>query len=183
MNEQIDINELGKRIKRRDEEAFRVVYVEYFSKLQHYAMRYLYDWDESENRVQDAFFTLWSNLDKYDEKRNVVAYLLTIVKNACLKYIRSLKIHDNNQDKMIEAMLFSDLPNEEPDENLQRRLNQILAQLPEKQKEVLLKHAVEHKTLPSIAKELDIAESTAKTHYKRAIALLRKNLQFIIFGF
>lgn len=58
-----------------------------------------------------------------------------------------------------------------------------LAQLPEKQKEVLLKHAVEHKTLPSIAKELDIAESTAKTHYKRAIALLRKNLQFIIFGF
>lgn len=146
-------------------------------------MRYLYDWDEAENLVQDAYFTLWSNLDKYDEKRNVIAYLLTIVKNTCLKYIRNLKIQDNNRDKMIEAMLFSNLPYEEPDENLQQRLNQILAQLPEKQKEVLLKHAVEHQTLPSIAKELDIAESTAKTHYKRAIALLRKNLQFIIFGF
>ena len=141
------------------------------------------DWDEAENLVQEAFFTLWCNLDKYNENRNIIAYLLTIVKNACLKYIRDLKIHDNNQDKMIEAILFSNLPDEEPDENLHRRLNQILAQLPEKQKEVLLKHAVEHKTLPSIAKELDIAESTAKTHYKRAIAILRKNLQFIIFGF
>ncbi len=183
MNEEININELGKRIKRRDEEAFRVMYLEYFSKFQHYAMRYLYDWDEAENLVQEAFFTLWCNLDKYNENRNIIAYLLTIVKNACLKYIRDLKIHDNNQDKMIEAILFSNLPDEEPDENLHRRLNQILAQLPEKQKEVLLKHAVEHKTLPSIAKELDIAESTAKTHYKRAIAILRKNLQFIIFGF
>ena len=39
------------------------------------------------------------------------------------------------------------------------------------------------KLLLGTGKELDIAESTAKTHYKRAIALLRKNLQFIIFGF
>ena len=179
----LDIQELGRRIKRRDEEAFRILYIEYFSDLRHYAMRYLYDWNEAETLVQDAYFTLWCNLDKYDGKRNIIAYLLTYVKNACLNYIRNLKIKDNNQDKVIEAMFFSNIVDEEPDEALHRRLNEILSQLPEKQKEVLLKHVVERKTIPDIAKELNIAESSVKTHYKRAISVLRKNLCFILFGF
>ena len=178
----LNIQELGRRIKKQDEEAFRILYIEYFSNLRHYAMRYLYDWDEAENLVQEAYFTLWCNLDKYDGERNIIAYLLTYVKNACLKYIRNLKIQDNNQDKIIEAMLFSNITDEEPNEELQHRLNEILSQLPEKQKEVLLKHVVERKTIPDIAKELNIAESSVKTHYKRAIALLRKNLCFILFG-
>lgn len=66
------------------------------------------------------------------------------------------------------------MTNSEPDENLLCRLNEILDRLPDKQREVLLKHVVERKTLPSIAQELSIAESTVKTHYKRAITLLRK---------
>ena len=178
----LDIQELGRRIKKHDEEAFRILYIKYFSNLRHYAMRYLYDWNEAEDLVQEAYFTLWCNLDKYDGERNIIAYLLTYVKNACLKYIRNLKIQDSDQDKIIEAMLFSNITDEEPDEELQHRLNEILSQLPEKQKEVLLKHVVDHKTIPDIAKELNIAESSVKTHYKRAIALLRKNLCFILFG-
>ena len=178
-----DIEELGHRIKKRDEEAFRVLYAEAFSNLQHYAMRYLYDWDEAENLVQESFFSLWCNLDKYDGERNIVTYLLVIVKNNCLNYIRDLHIRDQHQDKMIEALLFSNLREEEPNEQLTHRLNRVLERLPEKQREVLLKHVVEQKTLPDIARELHIAESTAKTHFKRAMALLRENLRFIILGF
>ena len=179
----IEKSNLGLRIKKRDLDAFHELYKTSFLPLQHYAMRYLYDWNEAENLVQDAYFTLWCNLDKYDGKRNIIAYLLTYVKNACLNYIRNLKIKDNNQDKVIEAMFFSNIVDEEPDEALHRRLNEILSQLPEKQKEVLLKHVVERKTIPDIAKELNIAESSVKTHYKRAISVLRKNLCFILFGF
>ena len=140
MNHDIDIKELGYRIKKGDEKAFQILYVEYFYNLQYYAMRYLYDWEEAENLVQDAFLSLWCNLDKYDEERNVVYYLLTFVRNSCLKYIRNLKIRDNNQDKVIEALLFSNMTDEEPDENLLKRLNEVLSRLPDKQKEVLLKH-------------------------------------------
>ena len=77
MNHDIDIKELGYRIKKGDEKAFQILYVEYFYNLQYYAMRYLYDWEEAENLVQDAFLSLWCNLDKYDAERNVVYYLLT----------------------------------------------------------------------------------------------------------
>ena len=182
MRQEVDIKDLGRKIKERDEEAFRFLYVEYFHNLQSYAMRYLYDWEEAENLVQDAFLTLWCNLHKYDAERNIITYLLTFIRNACLKYIRDLKIQDRHQNKVIEALLFSNMTNSEPDENLLCRLNEILDRLPDKQREVLLKHVVERKTLPSIAQELSIAESTVKTHYKRAITLLRKNLRFVIFG-
>ena len=183
MNHEIDIKELGYRIKKGDEKAFQILYVEYFYNLQYYAMRYLYDWEEAENLVQDAFLSLWCNLDKYDAERNVVYYLLTFVRNSCLKYIRNLKIRDNNQDKVIEALLFSNMTDEEPDENLLKRLNEVLSRLPDKQKEVLLKHIVERKTLPEIARELGVAESTTKTHYKRAMTFMRENLHVILGGF
>lgn len=177
-----DIKELGRRVKRGDEKAFRILYAEAFPNLQQYAMRYLYNWQEAEDLVQEAFFSLWCNLDKYDDSRNIITYLLVIVKNNCLNYLRDLKIRDQNLDKMVEALLFANLRDEEPDEQLVRRLNEVLDQLPEKQREVLLKHVVDQQTLPDIARELNIAESTAKTHYKRAIAVLRENLRFIILG-
>ena len=48
MRQEVDIKDLGRKIKERDEEAFRFLYVEYFHNLQSYAMRYLYDWEEAE---------------------------------------------------------------------------------------------------------------------------------------
>ena len=56
MRQEVDIKDLGRKIKERDEEAFRFLYVEYFHNLQSYAMRYLYDWEEAENLVQGVTY-------------------------------------------------------------------------------------------------------------------------------
>ena len=93
-----------------------------------------------------------------------------------------MKIRDSHKDKIIEALLFSNIREEEPDRDLLVRLNEILTHLSDKQREILLKHVVESKTIPQIALELQLAESTVKTHYKRAIAILRSNFRFILFG-
>ena len=72
-------------------------------------MRYLYDWDDAEDLVQDAFLSLWSHPERYNETQPVFYYLLGIVKNNCLNYLRSLNIQYKHQDKIIEAMLFSSI--------------------------------------------------------------------------
>lgn len=61
------------------------------------------------------------------------------------------------KDKIIEALLFANIREEEPDQDLLVRLNEILTHLSEKQREILLKHVVESKTIPRIALELTIA--------------------------
>lgn len=174
--------ELGHLIKKRNPEAFHELYRTSFNKLQKYAMRYLYDWNEAEDLVQDAFFSLWSHPERYNEKQPVFYYLLGIVKNNCLNYLRSLDIQYKHQDKIIEAMLFSNIEDPEIDEDIHDRLKHILDLLPEKQREVLLLHVVEKKKVREIAEQMNIAETTVKTHFQRALAILRNNLKFVLFG-
>ena len=56
-------------------------------------------------------------------------YLLGIVKNNCLNYLRSLNIQYKHQDKIIEAMLFSTIEDPEIDEDIHERLEYILNSL------------------------------------------------------
>ena len=66
--------------------------------------------------------------------------------------------------------------------DIHERLKTILDTLPEKQKEVVLLHIVEKKKIKEIATQMDIAETTVKTHFKRAMAILRNNLKLVLFG-
>ena len=157
----IEKSNLGLRIKKRDLDAFHELYKTSFLPLQHYAMRYLYDWKQAEDLVQDAFLSLWDHLERYDEKQPVFYYMLGII---------------------IEAMLFSGIEDPEIDEDIHERLKTILDTLPEKQKEVVLLHIVEKKKIKEIATQMDIAETTVKTHFKRAMAILRNNLKLVLFG-
>ena len=182
MDEFMKKDELGSRIKKRDVKAFHELYKTSFLPLQHYAMRYLYDWKEAEDMVQEAFLSLWSNPERYDERQPVSYYLLGIVKNKCMNYLRNLDIQYKHQDKIIEAMLFSSVEDPEIDEDIHARLKYILELLPEKQREVLLLHIVEKKKVREIAEEMNISEATVKTHFQRALAQLRSSLKFILFG-
>ncbi len=175
-------DDLGHLIKKHDQEAFHELYRTSFNKLQQYAMRYLYDWDDAEDLVQDAFLSLWSHPERYNETQPVFYYLLGIVKNNCLNYLRSLNIQYKHQDKIIEAMLFSSIEDPDIDEDIHERLEYILNTLPEKQREVLLLHVVEKKKVREIAEQMDIAETTVKTHFQRALSILRNNLKFVLLG-
>ena len=86
----IEKSNLGLRIKKRDLDAFHELYKTSFLPLQHYAMRYLYDWKQAEDLVQDAFLSLWDHLERYDEKQPVFYYMLGIILNNCLNYLRYL---------------------------------------------------------------------------------------------
>lgn len=99
-----------------------------------------------------------------------------------MNYLRDLEIQCKHQDKIIEAILFSSIEDPEIDEDIHERLKHILDLLPEKQREVVLLHIVERKKIREIAKRMGIAETTVKTHFKRAMAILRNNLKFLLFG-
>ena len=144
LNEQ-ELKEIGCRVKRGDHEAFHTLYRCYFERYVRYAVRYTCDVEEATDLVQNAFFSLWENLSQYDENKNIFLYLLIIVKNNCLNYLRSIKIKDSHGDKIVEAMLFSGVDDEGVDDDIRARLKQVLQELPDKGRFVLLEHIVEGK--------------------------------------
>ena len=159
-----EIRTLNHRIKQGDIEAFHTLYTECFEQLCTYACRFVYDQEEAQDIVQDSFYALWTNLRFYNPDYSVLTYLTQIVKNNCYNYLNSLRIHDEHRDKIIEALLFSDLHDSEPDEDIRRRLHEVLDELPERGRAILLAHVLEKKKLKTIADEMGIAESTVKTH-------------------
>lgn len=177
-----ELKELGYRVKAGEAGAFHVLYRRFFARYVQYATRYTYDQEEAADLVQNAFFSLWEHLEQYDEQRNIFLYLLVIVKNNCLGYLRGMQIKDRHGDKIIEAMLFSDMPEAEVDEDVRGRLREVLEELPEKGRCVLLQHVVEGKKVKDIAAEMNVAESTVKTHLKRSLKFLRERLSLILFA-
>lgn len=171
------------RIKVRDTEAFHRLYTDCFPMLERYAMRYVYDWAEAKDIVQEAFFSFWENAGRYDSARDPVQYLLGTVKYKCSNYLRSLRIKDSHRDKIIEALLFSAIEDHSVEPDVERRLKAVLSTISQKQMEVLKRHVISGETMPEIAAEMGISESTAKTHYRRAMDVLRRHLVMILFGF
>ena len=57
------------------------------------------------------------------------------------------------------------------------RVEEKLAQLPDKQREVFLKCVVEEKKYQEVADELDVSINTIKKHMSRALKFLRDELQ------
>ena len=176
------INLLNYRLKHRDTEAFHVIYRKHFAALRAYAQRYVYDVAVAEDIVQDVFLSLWTNLHKYDPQKEVFPYLLTITRNNSLNYLKRLKIKDSHRDKVIEALLFANIEESGLDEEVKKRLEAVLAQLPEKDYRALIAHIIEYKKVSEIAEEMQVAESTVKTHLKRAMKVLRKQLLLILIG-
>ncbi|MFR4038281.1 MAG: RNA polymerase sigma factor [Butyricimonas faecalis] len=81
---------LTKQISRGDENAFKVLYEEFFHALLAVACKYV-ETETAEDIVQDTFFKLWNAPQKFVQITDLCFYLYRSVQNQCLNYIRDRK--------------------------------------------------------------------------------------------
>jgi RNA polymerase sigma factor (sigma-70 family) len=67
---------------------FGSFYIQWFSRAKHFAQEYVVSEEDAENIVQDIFIALYERRDLLNENLNVVAYLFTSIKNACLDFLK-----------------------------------------------------------------------------------------------
>ena len=159
-----------------DNKTFEDLLELHFTKLMGFVFNYVRDEEVAKDIVHDAFLTLWSNRKRLNPVYPVKSYLFTLAQNCALNYLRHLRVVTGNEQTVTELL---EAANEELDDYEKRlvRLEEKLAQLPEKQREVLVKCVVEGKKYKEVAEELDITVNTVKTHITRALKFLRDELQ------
>ena len=159
-----------------DNKIFEDLFELHFTKLMGFVFNYVRDEEVAKDIVHDAFLTLWSNRKCLNPVYPVKSYLFTLAQNCALNYLRHLRVVTGNEQTVTELL---EAANEELDDYEKRlvRLEEKLAQLPEKQREVLVKCVVEGKKYKEVAEELDITVNTVKTHITRALKFLRDELQ------
>ncbi|MDR1414869.1 MAG: sigma-70 family RNA polymerase sigma factor [Odoribacteraceae bacterium] len=171
-----NIKDVNARIRGRDERVFHELYHALFARLCRYAGRYLYDAREAEDVVQEAFLSLWKHAGEFRAGESVVVYLSVLVKNGCLNYLRHLKIEDTHRDKVVEAMIFSGADDAGIDPDTRDRVRQLLEDLPDQGYRVVTEHVLQDRTIGDIAANMQVAESTVRTHLKRAMKSLRERI-------
>ena len=60
-----------------------------------FANTYVRDWDVAEDITTEALIYYWENRNTLSEVSNIPAYILTIIKNKSLNYLRHLQIRKN----------------------------------------------------------------------------------------
>jgi RNA polymerase sigma factor (sigma-70 family) len=108
------------------------------------------------------------------------AFLFTVAKNLAFDYLRTVK----RQQKFEYIPIDGDMPDHKADtealvdqQQLALRLEQTIADLPDKTREIFLLYRADELSYKNIAHRLDISERTVEYHLRRAVLHCRNALK------
>lgn len=151
------------------------------NKLFRFALRFLGNEEEAKDVVQEVFIRVWNGRDQMNEVQNWEAWCMRITKNLSLDRIRVIT---RKQTRPIEdgyAVMqesLSPLESTEISESM-NRINQFIAALPEKQRQVIHLRDVEGYSYNEICEILEIDLSQVKVNLFRARNAVREKLMKI----
>ncbi len=162
-----------------DKTGFELLFRNEFKGLVLFALGYVKDYDTARDLVQEAFLSMWEKRDQIDLSKPVRTYLSTIVKNKSLNYLRDNRKFDARLIS-IEA-LYTDSVYDHPDKliesELQKRIETVIDELPEKCRQIFLLNRNEHLKYQEIADLLQISVKTVETQMSKALQSFRLKLR------
>ena len=152
------------------ERAFEAIVERYRGALLRAARRYLPD-ARAEDALQQAYLSAWSALQRGDEVRDLRAWLYRIVHNTALNQLR---VGGYDYAELEESLRGGEAPQEEMERRaVVRQTLTGLAALPDRQREALLKIAVEGRSQEEVARALGVSEGAVRQLVHRARLTLR----------
>jgi len=170
--------ELMQEIKADNMFAFDILYKKYCKRIFKFAFSILKSPEESENLVQDVFLNLWENRLNVEKNSSIKSYVFTITYNSAVSIIRK-KVRESEFVEYLKSL--QEVGEESVDvaleyKELTDKLERILNELPQRQKEVYLMHRVEGLKYIQIAEILKISVNTIENHMSRALKTIRQKL-------
>jgi RNA polymerase sigma-70 factor (ECF subfamily) len=162
-------------IRENDLTAFERIYNKYWSKLYLSAYNILRDRQVSEDVTQEVLVNLWLKRASL-QLNSLNAYLYTSVRYQVFNVIRSGKVRADLFNHLEE--LFSNNGGEDllSEKDINRLLDQGVAELPEKCRQIFIMSRKEHLSTKQIAERLGIAPKTVENQLTVALGRLRKTL-------
>lgn len=172
-------DELLNRLKDGDILAFDQIYGLFSHKLFSFVFKIVKNDDEAEDIVQEVFVRIWESRDRLNDHHQLSSFLFTIAYNNSIDLIRK-RI---NVSKYLEHLKHSSIIQENSSttseiefNDLSRQVENLIAVLPERQRQVYQLHREKGLSYQQIAGQLGISKNTVENHMVKALKFLRQNM-------
>lgn len=171
------------RIKKGDEESFRVLYEQYADTLYSYGMKITANDDIVSNAIQSLFIYLYEKRENLSVPNSIAAYLcvslkrmilLELKKNAVLGDVLVDDISSSDCQFQLDINVEETMMNTEYQEELLGSLQDALDQLTKRQREIVYLKYFKEMTNSEIATVMGLNVQTIKNTTSQALARLRQ---------
>lgn len=173
----MDENNLTILLQQGDKDAYKQLFVKYYSPLCEYASQYISD-DDSEELVQELMLFLWETRENLVIETSLKSYLFISTKHRCLNAIRKNQYHERIHTQIYEKIKDQF---EDPDyyfvNELTENIQKAIENLPETYRETFAMSRFGEKTNVQIAEKLGISVKTVEYRISQALKILRLKLK------
>ncbi len=182
---------LLRRLRDRDERAFRELVSAHRDRVYNITFRMLGNRAEAEDVAQEVFITVFKTIESFREESKFSTWLYRVAVNHCKNRIKYLaRRHDRDRDELDESNAnssSSDAPISAPipsapdraleGAQMEKILQEAIAGLEEDQRLVVVLRDVEDLSIEEICEITGLPDGTVKSRLHRARLVLRKKLQ------
>jgi RNA polymerase sigma-70 factor (ECF subfamily) len=177
------------RVKDGDMQAFEALADKYKQPLVNLMYRMLRDMDEAEDLAQNVFIRVYQSAGRYEVSAKFSTWIFTIARRLCLNEIRRRGRHpaesleatrsddDDQPARQFEDVRAFTAPEEFLHGELEEKIQQALAELPEKQRLAIALCRQDDLSYEDIAKVLDCSLSATKSLIHRGRETLKEKLK------
>ena len=176
-------SELLSRYRQGDEDAFREIVTRYKNSLYAFLRRFLNQQDLVEDVFQETFLQLYASSDKFDTSRPLRPWLFTIAANKAKDALRKMQRHstmsigaiadasDVSVDDVVNLLAsYTVTPDQEvTQDETARRVREIIADMPENLRGILILAYFEQFSYKHMAEILSIPIGTVKSRLHTAV--------------
>ncbi|NNM94111.1 MAG: sigma-70 family RNA polymerase sigma factor [Bacteroidia bacterium] len=159
--------------------AFHQIVTKYQKRVYWQVRRLVIDHDDANDVVQNVFVKVWKNLHNFKEASRLYTWLYRIAVNESLTFIKQKKLHLFVPFEKVEYGLSRKLHDDNyfKGEEVEKKLQQAILTLPEKQRIVFNLKYFEEMKYEDMAETLDTSVGALKASYHHAVKKIEEFLK------
>jgi RNA polymerase sigma-70 factor (ECF subfamily) len=169
-----------------DQQAWDLIVQRYWRRVFNVAYKFVGRHDMAEDLTQDVFLKIFKVLGTFDSRANFQTWLISVSRNLCIDYYRSVRKEREIVDRSVDSTEVS-VASGEPDAlvTLERgdrraRLHDALEQLPDTLRTAVTLRDIQELTYQEIADKLALPKGTVKSRINRGRKKLARHIRLIM---
>ncbi len=158
-------------------EAYKQLFVKYYSPLCEYASQYVCDKD-AEEVVQDFMLFIWEIRENLVIETSLKSYLFVATKHRCFNHIKKEQFHQRVHHHIYEKLKYQF---EDPDSylvnELSEKIQNAISELPDNYRETFTLSRFGSQTNVKIAEQLGVSVKTVEYRISQSLKILREKLK------